>query len=76
MMKFKTNDKVKFEICTTRKREHFHLSWDGQLTIAQPITALELEKELMIEFLSDVNKPRNEQEKYRPNEIKVTLTLP
>ena len=76
MMKFKKNDKVKFEIRTTRKQDAFHLSWDGLLTVAEPITAQALETQLKVEFLSDVNKPRSEQFKYRPNEVKVVLSLP
>jgi hypothetical protein len=76
MMQLKKNDKVKFKICTTRKRDSFHLSWDGLLTINEPITAQALETQLMVEFLSDINKPRSEQFKYRPNEVKVILSLP
>jgi hypothetical protein len=75
MIKFNANDKVKFEIRTTRKQESFHLSWDGQLTITEPTTAQEVKDSLLVEFLSEVNKPRHEQLKYRPNEVKITLAL-
>lgn len=75
MMKFDVNDKVKFEIRTTRKKESFNLSWDGQLTITEPTTSQEVRDSLLVEFLSEVNKPRHEQLKYRPNEVKITLAL-
>lgn len=75
MMKFNVNDKVKFEIRTTRKKESFNLSWNGQLTITEPATSQEVEDSLLVEFLSEVNKPRHEQLKYRPNEVKITLAL-
>ena len=75
MIKFNVNDKVKFEIRTTRKQESFHLSWDGQLTITEPSTSQEVKDSLLVEFLSEVNKPRHEQLKYRPNEVKITLAL-
>lgn len=75
MMKFNTSDKVKFEICTIRKKESFHHSWSGQLTITEPATAQEVKDSLLVEFLSEVNKPRHEQFKYRPDEVKITLAL-
>jgi hypothetical protein len=75
MMKFNTNDKVKFEIHTTRKTEHFRPSWDGQLTITEPTASKEVKDFLLVEFLSELNKPRNEQLKYRPNEVRITLAL-
>ena len=75
MMKFNANNKVEFRICTTRKKEHFHHSWNGQLTITEPATAQEVKDCLLVEFLSEVNKPRHEQFKYRPDEVKITLVL-
>ena len=75
MMKFNANDKVNFEIHTTRKKESFNLSWNGQLTITEPTTSQEVKDSLLVDFLSEVNKPRHEQFKYRPNEVKITLAL-
>ena len=75
MKKFNTNDKVKFDIRTTRKKESFNISWNGQLTITEPSTSQDVKDYLLMEFLSEVNKPRNEQLKYRPNEVKIVLAL-
>lgn len=75
MKKFNVNDKVKFEIHTTRKSEKFHLAWNGQLTVTESATSNELKESLLVDFLSEVNEPRNEREQYKPNEVKIVLTL-
>jgi hypothetical protein len=75
MMKFNVNDKVNFKIHTSRKKESFRFSWDGQLTIDEPATSQEVKDFLLVEFLSEINKPLHEQRKYRPNEVKITLAL-
>jgi hypothetical protein len=73
MKKFNANEKVRFEITTTRKSEHFALNWNGQLTLIEPATESDLKDDLLVQFLSEVNAPRDEQRKYRPNEVKITL---
>ena len=69
-----TNTKVNFKIFTTRK-ESFFLKWEGQLTVTEPITKQKLTDELMIDFISDINVPLHPRKKYRPEEVKVILTL-
>lgn len=73
MKKFNTNEKVRFEIATTRKSDHFVLKWEGQLTMIEPATASDLKDALLVQFLAEVNLPRDEQRKYRPNEVKITI---
>ena len=73
MMKFNANEKVCFEITTTRKRDQFALNWKGQLTMIEPATASDLKDDLLVEFLSEVNHPLDEQRKYRPNEVKIVV---
>jgi hypothetical protein len=73
MKKFNANEKVRFEITTTRKGDRFALNWEGQLTMIEPATANDLKDDLLVEFLSEVNRPRDEQRKYRPNEVKITV---
>ena len=73
MKKFNANEKVHFEITTTRKSDRFALNWEGQLTMIEPATARELKDDLLVQFLSEVNHPRIEQRKYRPNEVKITV---
>ena len=73
MKKFNANEKVRFEITTTRKRDRFALNWNGQLTMIEPATESDLKDDLLVEFLSEVNRPRDEQRKYRPNEVKITV---
>jgi hypothetical protein len=73
MKKFNANEKVRFEITTTRKSDRFALHWEGQLTMVEPTTASDLKDDLLVQFLSEVNRPRDEQRKYRPNEVKITV---
>jgi hypothetical protein len=73
MKKFNANEKVRFEIITTRKSDRFALNWNGQLTMIEPATASDLKDDLLVEFLSEVKRPRDEQRKYRPNEVKITV---
>lgn len=39
----------------------------------EPATASDLKDDLLVQFLSEVNRPREEQRKYRPNEVKITV---
>lgn len=73
MKKFNANEKVRFEITTTRKRDRFALNWNGQLTMIEPATERDLKDDLLVQFLSEVNRPYGEQSKYRPNEVKITV---
>lgn len=73
MKKFNANEKVHFEITTTRKSDRFALNRGGVLTMIEPATASDLKDDLLVEFLSEVNHSRDEQRKYRPNEIKITV---
>lgn len=73
MKKFNTNEKVRFEITTTRESDRFALNWKGQLTMIEPTTVSNLKDNLLVQFLSEVNRPRDEQRKYRPNEVKITV---
>lgn len=73
MKKFNANEKVHFEITTTRKRDRFALNWEGQLTMIEPATEHDLKDDLLVQFLSEVNRPRDEQRKYRPNEVKIVV---
>ena len=75
MKKFNANDKVRFAIYTTRASEKFHLNWNGQLTVTESTTSNELKESLLIDFLAEVNEPRNKREQYKPNEIQIILTL-
>ena len=73
MKKFNANEKVHFEITTTRKGDYFALNWKGQLTMIEPATVRDLKDDLLVQFLSEVNHPRDEQRKYRPNEVRIAV---
>ena len=72
---FNANTKVNFKVETARKSEKFALAWEGQLTTEAPLTKQALKNELMCDFLYEVNHPRDEQTKYRPEEIRVSLSV-
>ena len=71
----KAGTKFNFDVRTARKNAHFQLANTGDFTVIEDVrTKKELMDELAEMFLEEINKPLEEAEKYKREEIRVKLS--